>query len=443
MPSLPSASRPVISREEAAHIEVGHTAVTPAVSRVLVWMFLIAIGTVPLLEVVGAGLRPGVAVWEHLRRLPASVVEASAGREEPWSRLVAANRAALQSLSAFETSLEQQSTLGRTLRPPMQLLLSGRLGAGNERVYVGRDGWLFYRPDVEYVTGAPFLDARQQTRRVSGAPEWEAPPLPDPRPAIRQLKLDLDARGITLVVVPTPVKPTVHPEQLAAAYVGFDAPVDNPSFAMFVESLRREGILVYDPAPALVTARARTGQPQYLRMDTHWRPDAMQRVAADLATFLARQAGFGRGAAVHHLEPTRVRHGGDTIQMLDLPATQTRYPAEEVEVHRVLTADGTPWQPMRGADVLVLGDSFSNIYSLDSMGWGEAAGFVEHLGAVLQRPVDRLVQNDEGAFATRAMLQRVAASDPARLERTRLVIYQFASRELASGDWRVLPLAQE
>ena len=83
----------------------------------------------------------------------------------------------------------------------------------------------------------------------------------------------------------------------------------------------------------------------------------------------------------------------------------------------------------------MLGDSFSNIYSLESMGWGTSAGFVEQLSYSLRRPVDRLMQNDQGAFATRAMLQR----DPGRLDRKRVVIYQFAARELAVGDWKVLP----
>jgi alginate O-acetyltransferase complex protein AlgJ len=80
---------------------------------------------------------------------------------------------------------------------------------------------------------------------------------------------------------------------------------------------------------------------------------------------------------------------------------------------------------------LVLGDSFSNIYSLPTMGWGEAAGFVEHLSLALGRPVDRLVQNDNGASATRLALAR----DPDRLASARVVVWQFAARELASGDW--------
>ena len=70
------------------------------------------------------------------------------------------------------------------------------------------------------------------------------------------------------------------------------------------------------------------------------------------------------------------------------------------------------------------------------MGWGTSAVFVEQLSYALRRPIDRIVQNDEGAFATRAMLQRT----PDRLEGKRVVVYQFAERELAFGDWKVIGL---
>ena len=131
-----------------------------------------------------------------------------------------------------------------------------------------------------------------------------------------------------------------------------------------------------------------------------------------------------------------MRNTGDAARMLDLPDDSPLFPPEAVWLRRVLQPDGSPWRPSRDADVLVLGDSFSNIYSLESMGWGTSAGFAEQLSYALRRPVDRLVQNDEGAFATRAMLQR----DPDRLDGKRVVVYQFAARELAFGDWKVIPL---
>jgi hypothetical protein len=101
-----------------------------------------------------------------------------------WPRIVDANRALLARMEAFERRLEQEATIGRALRPYAQWLLAGVLGAGNERVYPGRDGWLFYRPDVEYVTGRGFLEEREFERRVLSASEWTTPPQPDPVRAI-------------------------------------------------------------------------------------------------------------------------------------------------------------------------------------------------------------------------------------------------------------------
>jgi hypothetical protein len=75
------------------------------------------------------------------------------------------------------------------------------------------------------------------------------------------------------------------------------------------------------------------------------------------------------------------------------------------------------------------------------MGWGEAAGFAEHLSLALQRPVDRIARNDQAAFATREALARELARGRDRLDGKRVVIYQFASRELAVGDWKVIDLA--
>jgi alginate O-acetyltransferase complex protein AlgJ len=90
--------------------------------------------------------------------------------------------------------------------------------------------------------------------------------------------------------------------------------------------------------------------------------------------------------------------------------------------------------------VLLLGDSFSNIFSLEAMGWGTAAGLAEQLSFALGRPIDRLVQNDNGAFATREALARDLARGRDRLAGKLVVIYQFATRELTEGDWRLIDL---
>lgn len=439
--------RPVspLDREVVARIEVGETTIGPALARTLVTGFLIALAALPLVEWFGPARESGAALrpWSNLVSLPSTAASAPgvASADTAWNRVVAFNREVLSGFSAFETALEDSSAVGRLLRPPAQALLSGWLGAGNERVYVGRDGWLFYRPDVEYVTGHGFLEPRQIERRAAAAPEYEAPLQPDPRPAILRFARDLEARGIALVVVPTPVKPTVHPERLSSRSLDAGPPLQNASYDAFVDGLRREGILVFDPAPILAHARVESGTAQYLRADTHWRPEAMQRAARALAAFIETHVTLPAVPAPgYRVEPREARQAGDTAAMLDLSAGQTLYPLERVALEFVVAPDGEPWRPFREADVLVLGDSFSNIYSLPSMGWGEAAGFIEHLSHALNRSLDRVVQNDQGAAATRRLLSREVTGATDRLAGKRVVVWQFAARELAQGDWTVIEL---
>jgi hypothetical protein len=437
-PSLPSGN---VSREEVARVELGQTTIARSTVWLLVLFFLALIAVVPMIEWSGVrALRArGIeTAWSHLTSLPQRLrshvvsIAASAGL---WERIVSTNRVVLGALSGFENGLEDESVLGRSLRPPAQLAMTRWFGAGNERVYPGHDGWLFYRPDVEYVTTEPFLDPESMRRRITDASEWDTPPQADPRAAIVQFRKDLQARGITLIVMPTPPKPGVHPEHLSRAYVDNPYVLQNPSYGSFSKDLRRHGTLVFDPSEAMLVAR-RFGA-QYLETDTHWRPEAMEQVADLLARFVAANVKLPPLADPgYRVDRREVRNTGDTARMLDLPEWASLFPAESVWLRRVLHEDGSAWRSSRTADVLLLGDSFANIYALESMGWGTSAGLAEQLSYALGRPLDRLVQNDDGAFATREMVAR----SPSRLDGKRVVIYQFAARELAFGDWKILPL---
>src|SRR4029077_19258071 len=84
-----------------------------------------------------------------------------------------------------------------------------------------------------------------------------------------------------------------------------------------------------------------------------------------------------------------VENLGDIAVMLHLPDHQTLYPHEAVAIRQISGPDGRDWTPDATGDVLLLGDSYTNIYSLPEMKWGAAAGLAEHLALVLQRPVDR------------------------------------------------------
>lgn len=439
------------TREQVAWEEVGHTTVRAGAAWVLTSAFVLACIAIPVWQVAAewraarrdpAPFRPQVAsLWCELPDLTAP---GRAGGARGVAALVEANRLLLRHLSAFEDRLDDESRLGLWIRPLAQSLLGGWPGVGNEQVYIGRNGWLFYRPDLDYLTGPGFLDPRWQKRRMSAVAEWETLPQPDPRPAILDFKRQLDERGILLLLLPVPVKPGVHPEQFASRVDGRGAALHNRSYGAFIQAMEQHGVMVLDPSPLLVQRKAETGAAQYLATDTHWRPEAMEAVARVLAgrihTVLSEPedaAGAPRTLTRRAVEWSAT---GDIVRMLDLPAASARHAAEPVRLQQVLDTDGHYWRSSEEAEVLVLGDSFSNIYSLDALGWGESAGFVEQLAFHLGRPVDRLARNDGGAYATRDMLRRELARGRDRLEGKRVVVWQFAARELAAGDWRVMVL---
>ncbi|MGB5881714.1 MAG: hypothetical protein WBH85_16930, partial [Thermoanaerobaculia bacterium] len=58
-------------------------------------------------------------------------------------------------------------------------------------------------------------------------------------------------------------------------------------------------------------------------------------------------------------------------------------------------------------------------------------------------PVDKLALDAGGAHASRQALARELASGKNRLTGKKVVVYQFAMRELAFGDWKLIPLPED
>ena len=440
-----------MTREELAEIEVGKTAINRATSIVMVAGFILTIVGVPfvqhVIEIRGGFLKSGSWVWpkayeifNYPRRAWRELIDPANGSF--LNRLQAANGQLTRGLQNYEDALEDDSFIARSALPHAQALTAEFLGLGNEQVYLGRDRWLFYEPDVTYVTGPGFLSSAWQRSRLHSTEESGRPVQADPRKAIIEFRDQLQARGIRLIIMPIPVKPMIEPEFLSRAYAELSKiPLQNPSYGNFLESLDRVGVEYVDVSKALVETKRLTRRPQFLRTDTHWTPDAMERCVELLAEKVRLLDSPEPNSRFVLKRTTQTIDGlGDIVAMLKLPATSRFYGKETVTIRPITHESGTPWSQDQRADILVLGDSFFNIFSLAEMGWGASAGFVEQLSYTLGRPLDAILRNDAGAFATRELLGQELARGRDRLDAKKLVIWEFAVRELATGNWDFVPM---
>lgn len=372
----------------------------------------------------------------HVWTEPSPVLREDEQDRGPFKRFLASNQKFLHKIKLYEETLDETATLGLAMRPHIQSLLT-LAGAGNEEAVVGSGGWIFYAPDIRSLTEKGFLESDHLKQRILNASPLKALPQPDPRLAILHFHRQLADLGIELVLMPTPVKPTIHPEMLTSRASSQSNLIRNSSFDLLVADLGAAGVPVFDPGE-LLKERA-SEEVQYLATDTHWTPDAMQAVASALAEhigpYLSNNPSVEWKTSLS--EHTQL---GDAARMLDLASWQRAILPETITVTEVQFPDSELWKSDPKSEILLLGDSFTNIFSLGEMGWGSGAGLAEHLSLALGGTVDRFSQNDAGAFATRDLLVRELQRDPNRLAHKKVVIWQFAERELHSGDWRLLSL---
>jgi alginate O-acetyltransferase complex protein AlgJ len=438
-----------MTREEQAKLEVGHTDMSCYAKWTLFLAGLFTLFAIPVVQTCletyeyanGKRERPWPRSFEIFDAVGQAATAARDYDGNILSKIGRSNTELLRAIDKYEKDLTAQSVLTKVVLPLTQEMLA-HVGAGNEKAYVGRQLCLFYRPGIDYCTGPGFLDPRQLRRRAEGRVEWQAAPQPDPRAAILQFQRQLAERNIRLVLMPVPGKATLHPEKFSSRYDKGWMTIHNPSYVPFLDELRDEGVLICDVADALGKYRERSGNAVYLATDTHWTPEAVELAVAELARLIEAEIPLDATTAIRyvHLPPEEIENLGDIAMMLKMRRNQSIVSEEVATIRPVSDVGGQPWQPDSSAEVLVLGDSFANIYSLEMMNWGRGAGFAEQLSIALNHPVDAILRNDDGAFATREMLSRELSQGNDRLAGKRVVIWQFAARELAVGNWKLLDM---
>ena len=217
-------------------------------------------------------------------------------------------------LRAFENKIDDESAIVLALRPKYQLAVWKIFNDPGEKVVLGAAGkcigkscgrdttmasdrWLFYRQDVEFLVQPSPLDLRSAK-------------LDNPVKAIEKFRDQLKAKGVELLVVITPGKPSIYPERLTggdsdasrdAAAAGNAAGHANSIGLQshgkkILDSLTRAGFNTVDLYTPLLAAKSRDAVegPLYLNDDTHWTPRGAELAAAEIAAAVNRLKSDGK-----------------------------------------------------------------------------------------------------------------------------------------------------
>lgn len=381
-------------------------------------------------------------------------------------------------LRAFEKKVEDENALVLAVRPRYQLAVWNIFNDPGEKVVLGsgEGRWLFYRQDVEFLVQPSPLDVRSAK-------------LDNPIKAIEKFRDQLKAKGVELLVVVTPGKPSIYPERLTGNASTVMATESHGK--KILDSLAKLGFNTVDLYTPLLAAKKDDASlgPLYLNDDTHWTPRGAELAAAEIAAAVKRLDSDGK----INLTELRQKHAdgsypmsfvakdsvadrmGDVGEMSGLNKFGV-FKTQRVTGHVVmqqninsladsicidsaykecknnsntlclwtsLTACGfkydttvTPFKDdFRKAQILILGDSFSRIYQTDSP---VNAGWIAHFAKNMNRPVASIVSDGGASTLVREKLARKAGV----LKGKKLLIWEFVERDLRFGaeGWKDVEL---
>jgi hypothetical protein len=323
-------------------------------------------------------------------------------------------------LRAFEHELERSSVVAASVRPATQYFWYATLRNPGEKAVAGREGWFFYKPDVRYL-----VEPLDNTGPLS---------------AILAFRRQLAARGIHLMVMPVPGKPSVYPDRLSRRACTTDGPGLSHTSEL-IARLRAAGVETIDILEAIERWRKEDGgaaEPYYLMRDTHWSGRTARRVAELVAAEIRMRGWIGEGSTEYVTRAVRIRRRGDVIRMMEAPEVDGSFPPEQVPCEQVLSkSTGALYKDDPGSPVLVLGDSFSRMYQTDEP---TAAGFIAHLARELHTPLASIVNDGGASTLVRQQLARRAGL----LRGKKLVIWEFVERDIRFGadGWQAVPLPE-
>ena len=312
-------------------------------------------------------------------------------------------------------------------------------------VVSGKDGWLFFAPELRHLSVGQFWgDAAQRVSRASN------PEFADPLPAILDFKAQLDKAGIELIFVPIPAKATIYPEMISEH--GDTTARTDRYHLKFYDILREHGVNVLDLTPIFLKNRFTDAGPVYCKQDTHWSGQGCVLAAEAIAKAIGAPSWMteipkrnkNRNTPQSERKPVldngQNRAGTPIVKKNEITGDlwkalgDENLQKEQLQLTYIKEGVSASW---RASPVVLLGDSHNLVFHAGANMHAQGAGLPDHLAHQLGFPVDVVAVRGSGATPSRLNLYRRRDN----MKGKRVVVWCLSVREFTEGQgWRLVPI---
>ncbi|MDB4722129.1 hypothetical protein OAF65_10450 [Verrucomicrobiales bacterium] len=318
-------------------------------------------------------------------------------------------------LQEYENNLESAEFTEPPRRLVQTILSNGPLREGNGKTMIGKDGWLYLQTALDSLTGYGPIESEPIS--VSKDPRhvhWQSPLI-----TIERFAEQLNKFGVELVIVSIPVKPMIYPEHLGQSAKDPVIHPDSKTFYSLLKSLPNVDVLDL----TLPLLKLKSKSKVFLKQDTHWTPEGMEESAKIIAHYV-KSKNWNYGKRV-----LKTGHNENRSSLGDLVENLNTY-SKIFDMETVIASPVKGKTVDQESPIILLGDSFTNIYSTDTtLNWGKHAGLADHIALNLGGPLDVIAINGGGATEARKKLAARRGS-AALMKKKRAVIWAITARDL-------------
>ncbi|MDE0570811.1 MAG: hypothetical protein OSB44_09020 [Verrucomicrobiales bacterium] len=318
-------------------------------------------------------------------------------------------------LQEYEKNLESAEFTEPPRRLVQTILSKGPLREGNGKTRIGKDGWLFLKTALDSLTGyGPIQSEPTSASKDPIRVHWQSPLI-----TIQRFAEQLNKFGVELVIVSIPVKPMIYPEHLSQSAKGPIIHPDSETFYSYLRSLPNVDVLDL----TLPLLKLKSKSKVFLKQDTHWTPEGMEESAKIIAHYVkSRNWNYGKRVL-------KTGHNENRSSLGDLVENLNTY-GKKFDMETVMASPVKGKTVDRESPIILLGDSFTNIYTTDiTLNWGKHAGLADHIALNLGGPLDVIAINGGGATEVRKKLAARRGS-AALMKKKKAVIWAITARDL-------------
>ncbi len=290
--------------------------------------------------------------------------------------------------------------------------------------FAGKDGWLFAAPEL------------LQVSRISNTASATA--------SIADYAQQLRSHGIDLIVVPVPPKTLVYADRISGKVPTKSrrpARLDSVLKAA-MDDLSARKVKVVDLLPELIAHRDDKGGTAYPRTSNTWSPYGVQIAVKEIAAAVRDSKAGGGSVTGISSEPVTITFAGSLSTSGDAKGKPDSF--NTVKIGRI------SGDKVRSLSFNTSGSSLLLMGGGDILAWREAnnpqgangafCSLAEQLAAELQTIPDVISSRNDARNEARLRILRERTNGKGMLGSTRTVVWVIPALDLASPNWRHVPL---